>query len=260
MCPRAIARLRTISGTRSSISRPPASLSWLSNELNGCSELIARRFDRLLKSMSNTIEVQQHVQDLLILAVAAGRADGEERFAVLQHHRRRERRPRPLPPTSTFGLPDRDRTPASGSTAALPCRRRRSAAEQPSGARRRAEQVAVAVDDVDARRVAVSSGRLHSAGGGERVPRSLYEERSNERVAGQRPSGGARRPPPATRSRQRPLLLRGRRRQRDDRVSIWPMSSRLGLAISRPPRARVRRMSGFADDSYCSVALRSLIR
>src|SRR4051812_31240411 len=57
----------------------------------------ARRFDGALHVHAEIDDVEQHEEDLLILTVAAGRADGEERLAVLEDHRRRQRGPRALP-------------------------------------------------------------------------------------------------------------------------------------------------------------------
>src|SRR4029079_12243332 len=45
----------------------------------------ARRFDRLLDVAAEDEHLEQHIENLLILAVAAGRADGQERLALLEH-------------------------------------------------------------------------------------------------------------------------------------------------------------------------------
>ena len=121
----------------------------------------ARRLDRRLDVHVEHDHVQQHVQDLLILAVAARRADREKRLAVLQHDRRRQRRARPL------AAGEHVRADRIEIEHLHPVRQRHAgvagderAAEQPAGARRRAEQIAVLVDDVDAGRVAGRVRRL----------------------------------------------------------------------------------------------------
>src|SRR5262249_30632998 len=52
--PRAVSSVRTRSGTRFSISSTPGKLSWLSNELNGCSELIRGASIACWRSIRNT--------------------------------------------------------------------------------------------------------------------------------------------------------------------------------------------------------------
>ena len=120
-----------------------------------------RRLDRLLHVHPEHEQVEQDVQDLLILAVAAGRADGKKRLAALEHDRRRQRRPRPLPAGEHVGAERieiehlhaiRQR---NAGVAGDEC-----AAQQPSRTRRDAEQVSVLVDNGHACRITHDGGTL----------------------------------------------------------------------------------------------------
>ena len=125
LCPRAVSASRTAAGTRFSISQHARLARVVVERAERVQRVDARRLDRLLDVLAEHDHLQQHVQDLLILAVAARRADREERLAVLQHDRRRQRGARPLAADEHVRAePDRDRTPSSGSTAARRCRRR----------------------------------------------------------------------------------------------------------------------------------------
>ena len=115
----------------------------------------ARRLDGRLHVHAEIDDVEQDEQDLLVLAVAARRADREERLAVLEDDRRRQRRPRPL----AAGEHVRARRieverlhPVAHRHAGRAGDER--AAEQPARARRGREQVAVGVRDLERRRVA----------------------------------------------------------------------------------------------------------
>src|SRR5262249_23657518 len=59
--------------------------------------VVLRRLDRLLQVEPEVDVAEKRVQRPLVLLVAAGCAEGEIRLAAARGHRRRQRRPRPLP-------------------------------------------------------------------------------------------------------------------------------------------------------------------
>ena len=65
----------------------------------------ARSLDRLLRGHVEDGEIEEHLQGLLILAVTAGTAERDERFAVAEHDRRAERRAWPLAAPHDVGMP-----------------------------------------------------------------------------------------------------------------------------------------------------------
>src|SRR5262249_17270263 len=120
-----------------------------------------RRLDRLLDVLVEHEYLQEHVEDLLILAVAAWRTDGQERLSVFQDQRGRERRPWPFATDEHVraqGIQVEDGHAIRERYASIASHE--SATEQPPGARRGAEEVAVLVDDVDAGRIAACRVRL----------------------------------------------------------------------------------------------------
>ena len=124
----------------------------------------ARRVDRRLQVVAEDDVTQEDVQRPLVLLIAAGRSEREVREAVAERERGRERRPRPLA--------GRER----GRQAVLEPEHLRARAERPAElgitgelcshpARRRRDEIAEAVGDVEMHRVpgAHGAGRLAGA-------------------------------------------------------------------------------------------------
>src|SRR6185369_14207700 len=122
--------------------------------------LKARRLDRFLHVHSELDDVQQHLDERLILVIAAGRREHHERFAVLEHKSWSEGDPRALARLKnvrmTFFQKERLHTLAEqdASVTGYDCRK-------PRTRRSRAEQITVLVDDVDAGGVVCALGFGH---------------------------------------------------------------------------------------------------
>ena len=143
VCPRAFSSSMTAAGQRRLDFEHARLRAVVVERADRMQRVDARRLDRRLHVHAEVDDVQQHEQDLLVLAVAARRADREERLAVLQHDGRRQRGPRPL----AAGEDVRARRiemerlhPVAHRHAGAPGDER--AAEQPAGARRRGEEIA----------------------------------------------------------------------------------------------------------------------
>ena len=110
----------------------------------------ARGLDGLLDGKAVDEDVQQHHQNLLILIVAAGRADRQERLAVPQHDSRRQGGARSFPTDQNIGtvrVQIKDRHAVAERHARIA--RHIGAAQQPAGTRGATEQIALLVDHFD---------------------------------------------------------------------------------------------------------------
>ena len=95
-CPRAFNSSSTPAPASTPTSSTPGCGTMVVERADGMQRVDARRFDGRLHVHAEIEDVEQHEQNLLILAVAARRADREERLAVLEDDGRRQRRARPL--------------------------------------------------------------------------------------------------------------------------------------------------------------------
>ena len=103
-------------------------------------------------------DVQERLEDGLLLVVAAGRADRHERLAVAQHDARRQRVARAGPRPQLAGACLSSQNDSPRTLMAIPVLPRIDRGRNPRAARRAVEDVAVAIDHRDVRRVLDDAG------------------------------------------------------------------------------------------------------